>query len=137
MNDAVLLAAALGGVLQFLLQAAFTIIWWTILLLLVSLALNVVATLVLFPGLWRIFAKAGQPGWAAVVPIYNVLVVLRIVGKPSWWLILLCIPVVRLVLLLQLAADLTKSFGKHPAFTMAVFLAPLVGLPILGFGRAK
>ncbi len=47
--------------------------------------------------MWRIYKKAGQPGWAAVIPFYNIVIWLRIISKPGWWLILLFIPVVNII----------------------------------------
>jgi len=49
--------------------------------------------------MWKIFTKAGKPGWAAIIPIYNIIVWLEIVNKPVWWIILLCIPFVNIVIL--------------------------------------
>jgi len=84
--------------------------------------------------LWKIFSKAGQPGWAAIVPIYNYIVWLKIVGRPIWWifLIFLCAP----VLMVILGIDLAKSFGKGIGFALGLIFLPFIFLPILGFGSA-
>lgn len=50
--------------------------------------------------IWTIFSKADKPDWAAIIPIYNAIVLLEIVGKPWWWLLLMCIPIVNIVLLI-------------------------------------
>jgi hypothetical protein len=89
---------------------------------------------ILLAAFWKIFAKAGQPGWASIIPIYNVLVLLRIVGKPYWWLFLLIIPGVNLVLLIMLIHGLSKSFGKGAGFTLGLMVLSFVFYPILGFG---
>lgn len=87
--------------------------------------------------LWRIFTKAGQPGWAAIIPIYNIYVLLKIVGRPWWWLILFLIPLVNLVVSIIVALDLAKSFGKSGAFGFfMLWLLSIIGYPILGFGKA-
>lgn len=85
---------------------------------------------------WRIFKKAGQPGWACIVPIYSVIVFLRIIGKPWWWMFLLLIPIVNIIYLIWAANLLSLSFGKDEGFTVGLLLAGVVFVPILGFGKA-
>src|SRR5262245_3829647 len=80
-----------------------------------SLISLVILALVIVGG-WRVFTKAGQPGWAFIIPIYNVIVLLRIVGRPVWWIVLLLIPVVNLIILILVEIDLAKSFGKGVGF---------------------
>ncbi|MBW4060984.1 hypothetical protein HJC99_00175 [Candidatus Saccharibacteria bacterium] len=89
-------------------------------------------------GLWKIFTKAGNPGWAAIIPIYNTYILLEIVGRPAWsLLILLFIPFVNLVLFIILALDLAKSFGKSAVFgVFGLIIFPYIGSLILGFGPA-
>ena len=87
--------------------------------------------------MWKIYEKAGQPGWAAIVPIYNIIVLLKMVGKPLWWLILLIIPVVNIVFLIWMTNMLSKSFGKDEGFTVGLVLLGFVFYPILGFGDAR
>ena len=84
--------------------------------------------------LWRIFEKAGKPGWAAIIPIYNVIVLLEIVGRPVWWVLLLFIPVVNLVIGFLLALDLSRSFGHDLAFALGLFFLGFIFYPILAFG---
>jgi hypothetical protein len=88
-------------------------------------------------GLWRIFAKAGKPGWAAIVPVYNYIILLEIIGRPEWWVVLLFIPGVNLVMLIIMMIDLARSFGKGGGFVVGLILLPYVFLPILGFGSAQ
>src|SRR5581483_6229921 len=86
--------------------------------------------------LWKIFAKAGEPGWAAIVPIYNLLVILKIVGRPVWWIVLLLVPFVNIIVMFVLAFDLSKAFGKGAGFALGmIFLGPIF-YPMLGFGSA-
>jgi Family of unknown function (DUF5684) len=91
----------------------------------------------LIAAMWKIFEKAGQPGWAAIVPIYNLYVLLKIVGKPGWWIILFLIPLVNYVFLIWTYNMLSKSFGKEEGFTVGLVLLGVVFFPILGFGDAK
>ena len=86
---------------------------------------------------WKIFTKAGQPGWAVLVPIYNAYVLLEIVGREWWWLILMVIPFVNFIFIIILIFDLVKSFGKDPAFGFGLLILAPIFIPILGFGNAQ
>lgn len=86
---------------------------------------------------WKIFVKAGQPGWACIIPIYNVYVTLKIVGKPWWWLLLMLIPFVNIIYAVWMTNMLSKSFGKDEGFTVGLLLLAIIFYPILGFGSAK
>jgi Family of unknown function (DUF5684) len=88
-------------------------------------------------GVWKVYEKAGQPGWACIIPIYSFLVLLKIVGKPWWWLLLMFIPVVNLVFLIWTYNMLSKSFGKTEGFTVGLVLLGVIFIPILGYGDAK
>lgn len=88
--------------------------------------------------LWRVFSKAGQPGWAAIIPFYNLYVWLKVAGRPGWWFILLLIPLVNVIIGLLVALDLAKAFGKGGVFGFfGLFLFGFIGYPILGFGNAQ
>jgi hypothetical protein len=93
--------------------------------------------LVMVASLWRVFAKAGKPGWAAIVPIYNVIVLLEIVGRPIWWLVLYLIPVVNFVIAIIITFDLAKAFGQSSGFGLGLLLLPIVFYPILAFGGSS
>ena len=88
-------------------------------------------------GLWKVFVKAGKPGWAAIVPIYNIIVWLEIVGKPIWWIVLLFIPFVNFVVLILLGIALAEKFGKSTLFGVGIGLLGFIFIPILGFGDAR
>jgi len=95
----------------------------------------VVVTIV---GLWKVFTKAGKPGWAAIVPIYNNIVMLEIAGKPLWWVFLYFIPVVNIVIPIIVSIEIAKKFGKSGAFgVIALWLFAPIGYLILGFGKAQ
>lgn len=87
--------------------------------------------------LFKVFAKAGKPGWAAFVPIYNVITLLDIAGKPVWWFILLGVPVVNFIILFLVTGAIAKQFGKSAGFGIGLLLLPFVFYPMLGFGDAK
>lgn len=90
----------------------------------------------LIASMWGIFAKAGKPGWASLIPIYNLIVLLEIVGKPWWWLLLMMIPLVNIILFVWTYNLLSKSFGKSEGFTVGLILLSIIFLPILAFGDA-
>jgi len=85
-------------------------------------------------GWWVIFTKAGEAGWKSIIPIYNVIVLLKIVGREWWWVLLMLIPVVNLIVWIIVALDLAKSFGRGTGFGIGLaFLSPIFSL-ILAFG---
>ena len=92
----------------------------------------------LLVGMWKMFVKAGKPGWASLIPIYNSIVMLQIVKKPIWWILLLFIPLVNLIVIIILMIELGKAFGKGAGWSI-VFLMLLggIGTLILGFGDSK
>jgi len=92
--------------------------------------------LLMIMGMWIIFTKAGKPGWAAIIPIYNLIVQLDIVGRPLWWILLLLIPLVNVILWFIVSIDLAKSFGKGIGFGIGLAFFPFIFHLILAFGSA-
>lgn len=86
---------------------------------------------------WKIFAKAGQPGWAVIVPIYNLIVLMKIVGKPAWWFVLMLIPFVNLIIGILVSIELAKVFGKSTGFGLGLAFLGIIFGPILAFGDAR
>ena len=101
----------------------------------VCCTVSIILTILWIVALWKIFSKAGQPGWAAIVPIYNYIVWCKIVGRPAWWvlLLLICFPIFYIIL----SIDLAKSFGKGVGFGIGLILLPFIFALILGFGSAQ
>ena len=99
---------------------------------LVSIALAVLAII----GLWKMFVKAGRPGWASIIPIYNLVVMLEIIGKPVWWVILAFIPFANVVIGIIVAYHLANVFGKGIGYTIGIMFLPFIFYPILGFGKS-
>lgn len=87
--------------------------------------------------LWKVFVKAGEPGWAAIVPFYNMLVLLKIAGKPAWWFILMLIPLVNFIVIIITCIALAERFGKGAGFGVGLGLLGVIFFPILGFGDSQ
>jgi len=87
--------------------------------------------------LWRVFVKAGQPGWGILIPIYNAYLFLKVAGRPGWWLILLFIPVVNFVISIVVTFDIARRFGKGVGFGLGLLFLGIIFYPILAFGDAR
>ncbi len=109
-------AGALGGVVLVIYLAVFVLI---------------------IAGMWKIFTKAGKPGWAAIIPIYNLVVLLEVTGKPVWWIILFLIPIVNFIMVIIVYHQLSLSFGQGVGTTIGLIFLPFIFIPVLGFGSAK
>ncbi len=91
---------------------------------------------IMLGSLWKVFTKAGHPGWAAIVPIYNVYIMLMIAKKEAWWIILFFIPVVSFIVAILVSIEIAKAFGKGAGFGLGLAFFPFIFYPILGFGSA-
>lgn len=92
--------------------------------------------LVVIP-LWAIFAKAGEPGWQALIPIWNTIVIIKIAGKPIWWIILLIIPIVNIIVWIVVLYGLSLSFGHGGGFTVGLVFLSLIFYYILAFDSSR
>ena len=106
-------------------------------LALVVVLLFLTLIIVIIAAHWKLYTKAGKPGWATLVPIYNQIVLLQIIRKPEWWVIFLFIPLVNIVFMIIMLHNLAKVFGKDVGFTVGLILLPVIFLPILAFGDSK
>jgi len=104
--------------------AVFAIIWLAVVVLAIA-------------GAWKTFAKAGKPGWGVIVPIYNLILMLEIAGRPIWWIILLFIPLVNIVIAIVVPIDIARKFGKGAGFGLGLAFLGFIFYPILGFGSAQ
>ena len=87
---------------------------------------------------WKIFVKAGKPGWGCIVPIYNIILQLEIAGRPLWWIFLLLIPYVNIFFAVVLVLDIAKAFGKDKSiFEAGMIFLPFIFFPILAFGSSE
>lgn len=130
-----------AGFIFFLIQSQgydYSIIDWLVFMIPQYLSwIAIMLVYALIASMWRLFKKAGQPGWACIVPIYNYIVLLRVVGKPWWWFFLLCIPIVNIVIIIIIYHHLSLSFGKGGGFTAGLVLLGIIFFPILAFGDSK
>jgi len=111
-------AAAAGGIAGGIMFAYFAVI------------------ILVIAAIWKVFSKAGEPGWAAIIPIYNLIVLLKIAGKPIWWFLLFLVPFVNFIIAIIVTFSLAKSFGKGAGFALGLVFLPFIFYPILGFGSA-
>lgn len=88
-------------------------------------------------GWWGMFTKAGKPGWAVLIPFWNIWVMCEVAGRPGWWMVLLLIPVVGVVIGIMLAIDLAKAFGRGVGTILGLIFLPVVFIPILGLGESQ
>lgn len=109
-----------------------------------SVVIAIILAIIIIAGMWKAFEKAKKPGWAAIIPIYNFIVMLQIAGRPIWWVLLLLVGIipivgwiVPLVVSVIVSNDIAKSFGKGIGTTLLLIFVPVIGWPYLGFGDAK
>ncbi len=87
--------------------------------------------------LWKVFVKSGRPGWASIIPFYNIYVFLQIGGKPGWWLLLVFVPLVQIVFCILANVGVANNFGKGTGFAIGLTFLPIIFLPILAFSNAQ
>jgi len=98
--------------------------------------LALVVFIIMIASMWRIFTKAGRPGWAAIIPIYNTLQLIWTAGKPWWWILLFIIPFVNIIAMIIIFYNLAKAFGKGVGYTLLFIFLPIIGYPMLAWGDA-
>ncbi len=101
-----------------------------------GLVIGLAILVFLIAAIWRVFTKAGKAGWLSLIPLVNIYVFLKIVGRPGWWLLLLLIPLVNLIIAILVSIDMAKSFGKGAGFGLGLAFLGIIFYPILGFGSA-
>ncbi len=86
---------------------------------------------------WKIYVKAGKPGWGCIVPIYNIVLQLEIACRPIWWIFLMFIPFVNIVIAIIVLFDIAKAFGKGTGFAIGMLLLPIIFFPVLAFDSSE
>jgi hypothetical protein len=102
-----------------------------------ALVIWLAVVIVVVAGLWKVFEKAGQPGWAAIIPFYNIYVLTQIAGREILWFILCLIPIVNIIASIIISIDVARKFGKGTGFGIGLAFLPFIFYPILGFGDAQ
>ncbi len=105
------------------LATVFIVIYLAILLLVIA-------------GGWKLFSKAGQPGWGILVPILNLYFLCKVAGRPGWWVLLMFIPLVNIIIMVIISIDVAKAFGMGTGFGLGIFFLGFIFIPVLGFGGA-
>lgn len=104
----------------------------------VGIILYLAVVVFLIASMWKVFTKAGQPGWACIIPIYNLYIMTKIANKPAWWIILiLLVPIANIIFAIMLLHGISTAFGKGAGFTVGLLFLGIIFWPILGFGDAK
>lgn len=103
----------------------------------VMMVVMLAVLVVVIASFWIVFTKASQPGWASIVPIYNIIILLKIANKPLWWILLWIIPVVNFVVSILVAIAVAKNFGKTASFGIGLAILPFICFPILAWGDAQ
>jgi uncharacterized protein DUF5684 len=95
--------------------------------------MSIAAAVFMIATMWKVNEKGGKPGWAAVVPIYNEVVLLQLAGKSGWWVLLYLIPLVNIIIYFIARIDLAKSFGRGAGFGLGLIFLPVIFFPILAW----
>lgn len=112
-----------GGIVALLMGLVFFAIWVAVMGVVVA-------------GMWKTFVKAGHPGWAALVPIYNLWILVQMSGKEDWWIALFFFPVLNFIAVIVISMEIAQKFGKGSGFGIAMAFFPYICYPLLGFGSA-
>jgi hypothetical protein len=86
---------------------------------------------------WVINQKAGKPGWAAIIPIYNIIVELQIAKMNPWLVLLMFVPIANVVVLIMMYINIARLFGKGVGYALGLIFLNIIFLPMLAFGPAK
>lgn len=100
----------------------------------VEIAIQLLIALVQVAGIWAVFSKAGHAGWKALIPLYNLYIMLKIGDNAWWWLVLLFVPIVNLYAVYRINAGVGRAFGKGTLFGLGLTFLGFLFYPVLGFG---
>ena len=105
--------------------------------LMVFAILFVLVFTLMISSLWRIFEKAGRPGWESLIPIYNIYRLVKIGGQSGTFMLFFLIPIVSTIASIVLSIRIAERFGKSEGFGLGLFFLPLIFWPILGLGDSE
>lgn len=99
------------------------------------MVIYVIIGVLMLVSMWKIFTKAGKPGWAAIIPIYNIIVLLQIVELPVWYIVLFFVPIANIYAMFKIYIELAHKFGKSTGFGVATVFFSVICMPILAFSK--
>jgi hypothetical protein len=101
------------------------------------LVIDLALIVFMIAAVWKVYTKAGEPGWASIIPIYNGMVFARIGGKPEWWGLLMCIPLAGVIFAIIVCVRVAENFRRSAAFGLGLAFLGFIFFPILGFGSSR
>lgn len=104
---------------------------------LVSVFFLLAFTVVILVGMWKVYVKAGKPGWACIVPFYNSYCLFDMTFGNGWLFLLTFVPCVNFVMMILVYVKLAKAFGKGGGYAVGLIFLPVIFIPMLGFGDAQ
>ena len=96
-----------------------------------------IVMVIAFIAQWKIFVKAGRPGWYSLIPIFNIYQMFKIAGMSGWMMLLMFIPIANIIVSILFAINLAKAFGKGGGFAVGLIFLSFIFMLILGFGSAQ
>ncbi|MEZ3508033.1 MAG: hypothetical protein K1W10_13995 [Lachnospiraceae bacterium] len=105
--------------------------------MMVYMVILLIVSIISLVGLWKIFVKAGKPGWGAIIPIYNMYCLFEMSFGTGWLFLLCFVPCVNAVMMIIMWIKLAQAFGKGAGYGVGILLVPFIFLPMLGFGDAQ
>ena len=100
-------------------------------------SISSVVSILVIVAIWKIFEKANQPGWAVLIPFYNLYILLKVAGGPDWWFILMLIPLVNIIVYFIICLAIAVRFGEGIVFAIGLFFLPFIFYPLLAFSNAQ
>ena len=97
--------------------------------------ISLIVSIIMIVSQWKIYKKAGKKGWEAIVPIYNIIVLLQIVDLPTWYIALFFVPFANIYAMFKMYIELAHKFGKSTGFGVLTVFFSFICLPILAFGK--
>lgn len=99
--------------------------------------IGIALALIMIISMWKVYSKAGQPGWTAIIPIVNLFFLVKVAGRPGWWFILFFIPFVNFIVMIIIHFDIARNFGKGAIYALGLIFLNFIFWPMLAFGKSE